>query len=260
MLGTMCKSYNMGHAARNGLAAALLAARGFTSSGRGLEAPRGFLNVLAARSDPAEITRDLGTRWELMQNAYKPYPCGIVIHPVIDACLDLRAAHRIVPGEIAKVEVAIHPLAQQLCGRQTPRDSLEGKLSLYHSAAVALLDGEAGVSQFMDARVVDPRVVAIRDRVAVSADPAIGMEQARVSISLAGGAAHEMFVEHARGCLERPLSDAELEAKFRSLAATELAPREIDQLAEQCWSLARLPDAAVIARGSVAAAPRAAVS
>src|SRR5262245_2859859 len=106
-LGTMCKSYNMGHAARNGLAAALMAAKGFTSSERALEAQRGFLNLLAARHDAAEITGELGSRWELTQNAYKPYPCGIVIHPIIDACLDLRAAHRIDPADIVQVDVTV---------------------------------------------------------------------------------------------------------------------------------------------------------
>ena len=260
MLGTMCKSFNMGNAARNGLAAALLAAGNFTSSQRALEAPRGFLNVFATRCDTAEITRDLGSRWELTQNAYKPYPCGVVIHPVIDGCLDLRAEHRIDPSQVARVDVTVSPLAQQLCGNHTPRDSLEGKLSLYHSAAVALVDGEAGVQQYTDARVVDPRVVAIRDRVVVSTDSTIGPEQARVRVSLADGAHREMFVEHARGCLERPMSEAELEAKFRSLAAAELAPPAIEGLIEQCWSLARLPDAADIARGSVAAQPKSKIS
>jgi 2-methylcitrate dehydratase PrpD len=252
VLGSMCKSYNMGHAARNGLAAALLAAGNFTSSERALEAQRGFLNVFATRSDAAEITRGLGTSWELMQNAYKPYPCGIVIHPVLDACLDLRAAHRIDPAMIAKVEVTINPLAQQLCGNKSPRNGLEGKLSLYHSAVVALLDGDAGVHQYADARVNDPRVVAFREKIALRDDAAIGKEQARVRITLTNGKNLEMFVEHARGCLQRPMSDADLSAKFRGLAAAELAPRAVEQLIEQCWSLAELPDAGAIARAGAA--------
>src|SRR6185436_3943167 len=166
----------------------------------------------------------------IMQNAYKPYPCGIVIHPVIDGCLDLRAQHRIDPTQVANVEITISPLTDKLCGRKAPRDSLEGKLSVYHSAAVALLDGEAGVAQYLDVRVRDPRVVALRERVAVSVDPALGNDQAHVRISLTGGTAHELFVERARGSLARALSDGELEAKFRNLAAAELAPREIDSL------------------------------
>ena len=252
MLGTMCKSYNMGHAARNGLNAALLAAAGMTSSGRALEAPRGFLNVLAARSDESEITSDLGSRWEIMQNAYKPYPCGIVIHPLIDACLDLRKAHAIDPGAIARIDMVVNPLAERLCGRKAPRDSLEGKLSLYHSAAVALRDGAAGVSQFLDARVAAPDVIALRGKIFVGTSDSISTEQGRVRIALANGVSHELFVERARGSLERPMTDAELEAKFRGLAATELAPARVEQLVAQCWSLQNLADASIIARGSCA--------
>jgi 2-methylcitrate dehydratase PrpD len=259
-LGTMCKSYNMGHAARNGLASALLAAADFTASERTLDTPHGFLGVLAARRDAGEIVGELGSRWELMQNAYKPYPCGIVIHPVIDACLDLRAAHRIEPGDIARVEVTVNPLTVQLCGHHAPRDSLEAKLSLFHSAAVALADGEAGVRQYLDARVADPQLNALRERIAATTDAGLGKEQARVRIVLSDGVRHETFVEHARGSLERPLTDAELEAKFRSLAAAELAPRAVAELAEQCWRLAELPDAAALARASVAAATRAAAA
>lgn len=252
MLGTMCKSYNMGYAARNGLAAAFLAEAGFTSSERALEAPRGFMNVLSTRNDPAEVVDDLGSRWEIMRNAYKPYPCGIVIHPVIDGCLDLREAHAIDPAAVARVEVGVNPLVERLCGRKAPRDGLEGKLSVYHSAAVALRDGAAGVPEYLDDRVTASDVIALRDKVVLNIDPAIGPEQARVRVVLANGVSHETFVAQARGSLERPMTDAELDAKFRALAASELAPGQIERLAEQCWSLHELPDAAVIARGSVA--------
>ena len=252
MLGTMSKCYNMGHAARNGLTAALLAERGFTSSERALEAPRGFLNVLSPRCDSAEVTADLRSRWELLANAYKPYPCGIVIHPVIDACLDLRAAHAIEAAHIASVNIVVNPLAQKLCGNPAPRNGLEAKLSLHHSAAVALLEGSAGVAAYEDAKVRDPRVLALRAKVALSTDPAVAKEQARVRVLLADGVQHELFVERARGSLERPMTDAELDAKFRSLAAAELAPGGIERLAEQCWMLERLPDAGALARGSAA--------
>lgn len=252
MLGTMCKSYNMGNAARNGLSAALLAAAGFTSSERALEAPRGFLHVLAVRSDESEITGELGARWEITQNAYKPYPCGIVIHPVIDGCLDLRRAHGIDPAAIARIDVVVNPLAQTLCGRRAPRDSLEGKLSLYHSAAVTMCDGEAGVGQFLDERVTSADVVALREKVFVEVDAGISADQARVRVALTNGQLCETFVEQARGSLQRPMTNAELEAKFRSLAAFELAQAQVDRLVEACWSLEKLPDASIIARGSCA--------
>ena len=107
------------------------------------------------------MTRGLGEHWELLALAYKPYPCGVVIHPVIDACLDLRAEHSIKATDISRIEVAVHPLAIKLCGNQAPRDGLEAKLSIAHSVAVALTDGAAGVAQYRDAHVSDPAIMAL---------------------------------------------------------------------------------------------------
>jgi len=253
MLGSMAKCYNLANAARSGLSAALLAAQGFTSSERALEAPRGFLNVLTEGADSTVVTRGLGEQWEILALAYKPYPCGVVIHPVIDACLDMRAQHAIDAVAVARVEVHVNPLAIKLCGNPAPRDSLESKLSIAHSVAVALLDGAAGVAQYLDTRAVDATAAALRAKVVLTSDAAIDTDQARVRINLANGTTHEMFVEHARGSIDRPMSDAELEAKFSGLATAELAPQQTERLISLCWSLADLPDAGAIARASVAA-------
>jgi 2-methylcitrate dehydratase PrpD len=250
MLGSMAKSYNLANAARGGLSAALLAAQGFTSSECALEAPRGFLKVVKGDDNSDAVTRGLGEQWEILALAYKPYPCGVVIHPVIDACLDLRAQHAIDAAAVSRVEVNVNPLAIQLCGNPAPRDGLESKLSIAHSVAVALSDGAAGVAQYREARITDAAVIALRAKVAVNADAAIGTEQARVRIALSNGAAHELFVEHARGSSARPLSDAELEAKFRGLAAGVLNPTQIDTALVVCASLETRDDAADLARAA----------
>lgn len=256
--GSMTKCYNMGHAARNGLAAALLAAKDFTSTEHGLEAPRGFAHVLAPRHDLNEVLDEIGTRWELTHIAYKPYPCGIVVHPVIDACLELRGEYRIAPGTVESVELRVHPLVILLTGNPTPVTGLEAKPSTPHCAAVALLYGKVGVQEFTDACVRDPAVIALRARVTLQEDAAVNKEAADVSIRLKDGRRLKKTIAHATGSLERPMSDADLEAKFRSLAAAEFTPRAIEQLIEQCWSLAQLPDAGALARACVAAAPLAA--
>ena len=125
--GSMSKCFNMGHAARNGLTAALLAQKGFTSSERGIEAPRGFAHVLSPRCDLNAIVDGLGHRWELLENAYKPYPCGIVGHPIIDGCLELRSAHGIAPDAIERIELRVHPLVMELMGNPAPRTGLEAQ-------------------------------------------------------------------------------------------------------------------------------------
>jgi 2-methylcitrate dehydratase PrpD len=90
MFGSMCKSLHVGRAAQNGLEAALLAARNFTSSDRGIEAARGFAYILSPARNFAAISEGLGTNYEILENTFKPFACGIVIHPVIDGCIQLR--------------------------------------------------------------------------------------------------------------------------------------------------------------------------
>jgi 2-methylcitrate dehydratase PrpD len=249
-LGSMTKCHNLGNAARSGLQAALLAAHGFTSSERALEAPRGFLSVLADAPDCEAVTCGLGEHWEILALAYKPYPCGVVIHPVIDACLDLPAQCAITAAAVARVDVFVNPLAIKLCGNPAPRNGLEAKLSIAHSVAVALIDGAAGVAQYLDARATDPAALALRTKVVLKPDAAIGKEQARVRITLADGGAHELFVEHARGSNGRPLSDAELETKFRGLANGVLSPPQIETTLGICRSLDTTSDACALARAA----------
>ncbi len=248
MLGSMSKCLNMGHAARNGMAAALLAAQDFTSSARALEAPRGFAHVLSPRCNLDEIVDGLGTRWELMQNAYKPYPCGIVVHPVIDACLELRSEHGISADAIARVDVRVHPLVIQLTGNPTPRTGLEAKLSTQYCAAAALIRGRVGVQEFTDASAQDPAIVALRSLVTLQPDDSVAKEAAHVSLTLADGRAFEKTVAHATGSLERPMTDEQLEAKFRSLASARFAASAVESLIAQCWALERAPDAAAVVR------------
>ena len=253
MLGSRCKSYNMGHAAKNGLFAALLAARNFTSSERGIEAPRGFANVLAKNAKLNEITDRLGETWELSGNAYKPFPCGVVLHPVIDGCIQLRNEHAITPEQIECIDVRLHPLALDLAGKKAPAVGLEGKLSVYHAAAVALIHGAAGVKQFSDAAVREPAVIALREKVVPQADPSLAGIEAHVRIALKDGRRLDRHVAHTIGALERPMSDAAIEAKFRDLAAGVLPEWQASDTIELVWSLDRNWDAASLARAAVPA-------
>ena len=255
MFGTMCKSFHPGQAARNGMAAALLAARDFTSSEQGIEAARGFAHVMSTRFEPEIITRDLGARYELARNMYKPYPCGLVIHAVIDGCLELRALHGIAPADVARVDLGVDPMVLELTGKLTPRTGLEGKFSVYHAAAVALIRGAAGEAQFSDEAVCDAAVVALRERVSATLDPTLGSYlAAHVKVVLRDGTVLERHVPHALGTLARPMSDADLESKFRALVEPILAPERIDALIACCWNADALADVGVIGRAATVSA------
>jgi len=253
MFGTMCKSFHPGQAARNGMAAALLAAQDFTSADRGIEGERGFAHVMSTRFDPRIITHDLGQRFELARNMYKPYPCGLVIHAVIDGCLELRQMHGVNAADIERVELLVHPMVLELTGKRTPTTGLEGKFSVVHAAAVSLVQGCAGEPQFSDDVVCDPVVIALRDRVTATVDAAVtSYLEARVRVVLKDGTVLDRHVPHALGTLARPMSDADLETKFRSLVEPVLPVSQVDELVDLCWNIETLPNVSAIGRAATA--------
>lgn len=242
MFGTMTKPFHVGHAGKNGLLAALLAEAGFSSSLHALEAKRGFANVLATEHDLSEVTDGLGERFELSKNTYKPFACGIVIHPSIDGCIQLRQRLGAAVDQVASVELEVHPLVLELTGKTEPRTGLEGKFSVFHSAAAALADGEAGERQYSDERVHAPQLVDLRRKVRATANPAIREDEARVRVTTTDGKVHEVHVEHALGSLARPMSDHDLEAKFLSLTTERLGETRARQAIDIVWALDGQPD------------------
>jgi 2-methylcitrate dehydratase PrpD len=251
MFGTMCKPFHPGNAAKNGLMSALLAEKNFTSSNRGIEAPRGFAHVLSTKFDPSEIIDGLGSTFEIDLNTYKPFACGIVIHPIIDACVQLRNEHTLTGDEIESVLAKVHPLVLELTGKKTPQTGLEGKFSVYHSAAAGFIYGAAGEREYSDAVVRDAKVVALRDKVTAVVDSTMHEDQTLVEVRLKDGRTLSKYVEAAIGSLKRPQTDADLEAKFRGLAEDVLPKAQVDKVLGLAWKVGALASA-----GDVAAAAR----
>jgi 2-methylcitrate dehydratase PrpD len=204
VLGSMARVLNAGFAARNGLAAALLAADGFEGPARPLEGLRGFLNVFGGRNDARELVEGWGKRWELTQVAYKPYPSGVVLHALIDACLEQREKVR----ESESIVVALNPLAVERTDRPEPRNALEARLSAHHAVAVVALRGRAGLAEFSDAAAMDSELQAFRRRVRVVPEKRLDKMAALIT------AGKSVISAPA----SKPLDDARLEAKLRELA------------------------------------------
>jgi 2-methylcitrate dehydratase PrpD len=251
--GSMCKSLHSGRAAQNGLAAALLAQRGFTAAEQPIEGKRGFAHVTSTTQNLAVLTEGLGQSFELMANTYKPFACGLVVHPTIDACLRLRAEHAPAPDDIARVDVAVHPIVLELTAKRTPRTGLEGKFSVFHSAAIALIDGDAQEAQYSDARVRDPAVAGLTARVHARAAPELAKEAATVTLTLRDGRRLERHVAHAVGSLAHPMSDAQMDAKVGALATDVIGPARTAALIARARGLWDAPDAGALARAAAAA-------
>jgi len=243
MFGTMCKSLHPGRAAQSGLSAALLAKAGFTSSPRAIEAPRGFAHVLSTAPHLEDTTNGLGKQWHILENSFKPYACGLVIHPIIDACLALAAKLDCKVEDIEHVALRTHPLVLELTGKSNPRNGLEGKFSVFHSAAVALLEGRCTARHFSDAAVSDPATIALRERISVQIQKDIREDEALVSVKLKTGEQFSQHVEHALGSIQRPMSDHDLDEKFLDLARDALPAAQAADALALCWNADTLTDA-----------------
>jgi 2-methylcitrate dehydratase PrpD len=243
--GTMTKPFHPGAAARAGLMSALLASKGFTASPKALEAPRGMIQTISTKHDWSEVTGELGQRFEISFNSYKPFACGIVIHPSIDACSQLRA-QGVTPEQIEKIELKVHSLVLELTGKKEPADGLQAKFSVYHGCAAGLTFGRAAEEEFSDQIVVRPDMVALRRKVVATVDDSIDEASADVTAVLKDGRRVHVFVEHAIGSLQNPMTDMNLEAKFHGLSDPILGTSQTAALIKACWAAGTAPNIAAL--------------
>lgn len=247
-LGSMSKSIGVGNAARNGLLSALLAEKGFAGPDLPVEGPRGFAYVMGDAPDLGELTDGLGQRWEICENTYKPYPCGVVLNAVIDACFELRDDPRFAVEPITSIRIEGHPLLLERTDRPNVATGREAQVSAQHSVAVTLLFGAAGVEEFSDPAVVNPDVLRLREKVQMAESTEYPVGAARVTVTLADGAELSVRVDDARGSQRRPLTDQEIEVKLRKLAAYGSPKINPEPLIEAVWTLETAEDASVCLR------------
>src|SRR5689334_6596180 len=205
MFGSMTKPFHPGRAAQNGLTAAVFASKNFTSSEQSLEAKYGWVNAVSTGHDYNYITNNLGETFEISNNTYKPFACGVVMHATIDGCIQLRNEHKLPADQIDRVELKVHPLVMQLTSKKSPQTGLESKFSIYHAASVALLEGAGGMDQFSDRAARDPDIISLRDRVTTAVDSTLHEDQVRITLFAKNGEHFEKFVEHAVGSFDHPM-------------------------------------------------------
>ena len=203
---------------------------------------------MSAQRDFSEITERLGETYEIALNTYKPFACGIVIHPSIDGCIQLRDEHGLNASDVERIELRAHPLVLELTGKTSPQTGVEGKFSVYHSCAAAIIWGAAGESEYSDDAVRNSEAVALARRVTVKPEAGIRADEVHIALTTTDGRILTKHVKHAKGSLERPLSNEELESKFRRLVHDVLPAPQKDDLIRMCWEVEVLKDAAELAR------------
>jgi len=242
-LATAAKNIGVGNAARNGILAARFAARGYRAAPLSIEGPLGWARAMGDEAQVKEITEGLGQRWEIARNTYKPYAAGIVFHAVIDACLELRETLGAMVAQIARVTVAGDALLLAR-GDRVVRNERDTRVSIHHCAAIALALGRADVADFEMPAVQDTELAALRAKVVKECDASLPRGAARVTIALANGSTHQAYVEHPRGSAERPLSDAELAAKYRANAVLGGMTSDVQAQIAGLWALDQAPSTA----------------
>jgi 2-methylcitrate dehydratase PrpD len=238
-LPSAAKNVSVGNAARHGLFAALLAEQGCTAAPAAIEGALGWARAMGDDPSISEVTEGLGERWELLKNTYKPYPCGIVMHAVIDACLALRRDHSVRAAEIAEIIVSGDQLLLDR-GDRNVNNERDARVSIHHCAAVSFLFGKAGLREFSEEMVHDSAVAALRALTTVRLDSNSPKGAATATVRTLDGRTLEETVLHARGSTEQPLSDQDIEAKVRELARHGAFSGRIDDVIAAAWELDKL--------------------
>jgi 2-methylcitrate dehydratase PrpD len=247
--GTWSKTLHPGWAAHAGIVAAQLARAGFTGPASVLEGRYGIFRSHVQdpgyRFDFVQATTALGTRWELLENAFKFYPCAHAIHAFVEAALELRARHGLAPAAIRRVELVVpaHFVGQIAEPREVklrPRTPTHARASLFYAVACALARGRLGMADYAEDAIGDPVVLRLAERIVHRVDTVAQPEirfRGRAAIETLDGRRLEAVVEDARGTGRRKVGAAEVEAKFRDTAGQVLPAESVERL---IGSVARL--------------------
>lgn len=231
--GTMTKAFHVGRAAVNGVRAARDAARGAAGPGDALTGPDGFVTRLAdGKYDAEALLGAPGERWELLANTFKPYPCGIVSHPAIEAAESLHheLADHPGSGSVAAITLVCHPLVPELTGNTAPEDGLQARFSTAHGLAAGLMTGAVDLTSYTTDVVRSPLARRLRSIVRFDARADVHRDQATIEVTLSDGRHLTSTVDHARGSAARPLTDDELLSKVRTLADPVLGEGSAESL------------------------------
>ncbi len=235
--GTMTKPLHSGNAARNAVTAAMLAARGFTSSANALEGKAGYFATFS-RALPMDMTAfdDLGRVDNIVDPSYKlkRYPCGGLSHTSIDAALALREELAGRVDDIAKIEVGVTKNASQRITGVYPNSIESAKFSMPYIGAWTLIHGAPSLATFTEKAIDDPRVKALSTKISHHVDSEFADEllhsPGRVVVTMKNGERREKKVWYASGTLQNPMSAGQIEAKFMDCATHALRKEQAGKL------------------------------
>jgi 2-methylcitrate dehydratase PrpD len=252
----MTKPFHAGRAAESGVVAAELAALGFTASGNGLEAERGFFRAAGGGYSIEMIHERLGDPWtfHFPGVSIKPHPSGSLTHPGMSVMLDLIHAHDLRPERVKRVAVGTNHNMPNALIHHRPRNELQAKFSMEFCMAILLLERKAGLEQFTDEVVNRADVQALLQRVDFGVHPdaeAAGFDKMTtiIEVELDDGTVVKGAADFGKGSPANPMSDNELMDKFRQCAAWGgVGQDEAQRIIDMVWKIEQLDDVGVLTR------------
>jgi 2-methylcitrate dehydratase PrpD len=254
--GSWTKRLHAGWAAHAGVVAAHLAQAGFTGPRTVFEGTHGFYRAFGGEPpDPgrlAALADGLGREWAIQRLMFKVYPCGSINQPYMDCAARIRTRPGFDPKAIRAVvcrtaEGPIHRLWEPIAEKRRPTTPYGAKFSLPYCIALVLVEGQAGVDGFSEARTRDPRILEVAGKVGYIVDPSLPYPRrftGHVRVELADGQVLEEAQDAPRGGAEYPLAPDELREKFRVNAGRALPLPQVDALCERLLAIDRAGDVA----------------
>jgi 2-methylcitrate dehydratase PrpD len=251
--GAWAQLLHPGWAAHSGITAAALAKRGFTGPATVIEGHAGVFSTHTRAGGEsfafARVTEGLGEHWESEQIAFKPYPCGHVIHPFLDAVLALHRAGL----KAEEVERIVCPIADYMIGvvcepvaqKRRPHSDAQARTSLQYSLAEALVLGCLDARGYREESLRDPRILALADKIDFRVDetaPDSRTYKGWVIVQTVDGRTLEHVEASARGSAAHPMTEAELRAKFAANASLRLSSAHAQRVADLVFGVDELPD------------------
>jgi 2-methylcitrate dehydratase PrpD len=236
VFGTSCKPFHAGKASFDGLLAALLAQRGFTSTGDILEGQKGFWEMFSKDWKPEEALQGLGVQWYILKNNYKFHASCYGTHAPIEAALALKWVEGIEGRQIRAMEIHVSRPMLDVAGRERPETGLEAKFSIPYSVANALLNRDTGMNAFTDERVHAPETVALQQRIRLVPDDTLAPFEAEIRLDLEGRSLRQKFnmLEHVMDPREK---EDKIVGKFLALGGLAFAPDRLERIVARVLDL-----------------------
>lgn len=225
--GTHAKAYGVGRAAAEGIISSLSAKDGIKATPKFL---RVFAETVGKGIDFNTLIEGLGRKWHLLDNVEKPYACGVVLHPVIEASSKFKEGNYS-PSSIREIVVKVNPKVMELCGNLNPKSGLEAKFSVNHAVVLGVIFGKADPSEFSEEVVNNEDIVKLRGKVKVSVDEGLKRGDAEVTFKLIDNEEVKFEVKHGEERASKMPSEEDIKRKFSRLTFKVIG----EERAESLW-------------------------